>query len=112
MAYDEKLAARVRKLMGKGAVEKKMFGGVAFMLKGKMCLGVNKQDLMVRVGPERYEEALKMKGARPMDFTGRPIKGFVFVGQEGYEDEDALRKWVRLGSEYASIAAKGKRGST
>ena len=88
MAYDEKLAARVRgALAGRGGVEeKKMFGGLTFMLRGKMCCGVLKGDLVLRVGPDRAAGALKSPHARPFDFTGRPMKGRSGerrVGKEG-----------------------------
>jgi len=96
MAYAEKLAARVRKALAghKGLSEKRMFGGMAFMLRGKMCCGVLNDDLVVRVGPERYERALSRAHVRPMDFTGRPLKGYVFVGPEGLKTKSILSKWV------------------
>ena len=85
MAYDEKLADRIRQAVGpRGDVtEKKMFGGLAFLLDGKMFCGIVKDDLMVRVGPERYEAALAEAHVRPMDFTGRPMNGYVYVGRGG-----------------------------
>ena len=81
MAYDERLAQRVREELADrpGYAEKKMFGGLCFLLRGNMCCGVGKDGLMVRVGPEQYESALADDHARQMDFTGRPMKGFVFV---------------------------------
>ena len=80
MAYDEKLAARVRDLLpgGNGLTERKMFGGLAFMLGGNMCCGVHGDELIVRVGPDRHEEALRSKHARPMHLTGRPMNGLRF----------------------------------
>ncbi len=82
MAYDEKLAGRVRLLLKgrKGISEKRMFGGLAFMLGDRMCCGVLKEDFVARIGPEAYESALDEPHVRPMDFTGRPIKGYVYVG--------------------------------
>jgi TfoX/Sxy family transcriptional regulator of competence genes len=71
-----------------------MFGGVAFLLDGKMFCGIVKDDLMVRVGPERYQEALTAARVRPMDFTGRPMKGYVFVGPAGTRTEKAVKRWV------------------
>lgn len=113
MAYDEGLAQRVRELLAEqdGArgetIEKKMFGGLAFMLRGNMCLGVVKEDLMVRLGPEGYEQALREPGARPMDFTGKAMKGLVFVGTEGHESDEALGRWVARGVSFArSLPAK------
>ena len=81
MPFNEELAASVRVVLGPltGLTEKKMFGGLAFMLHGNMCVGVTNDDLMVRVGPEQHAELLALPHARPMDFTGRPMKGFVFV---------------------------------
>jgi hypothetical protein len=99
MPFDEILAGRVRRaLAGQQALEeKRMFGGLAFLVSGHMCCGVAGQDLMVRVGPELYERALKRPHARPMDFTGRPLRGFVYVGQEGCRTAAQLQGWVRLG---------------
>ena len=103
MAYDESLADRIRKVLAgrKGLSEKKMFGGLAFMVHGKMCCGVVKDNLVVRVGPERYEKALSQPHTRPMDFTGRPLTGFVFVDPTGYKTDKALAKWVKQAVEFA-----------
>ena len=103
MAYDEKLAERVRLVLEgqEGVIEKKMFGGLAFMLYGNMSVGVEKDRLMVRVGPDRYEDALARPHARPMDFTGRPMKGFVYVPLEGLNTEADLQEWVGMGVEFA-----------
>ena len=103
VAYDEKLADRVRKALSgrKGFTEKKMFGGVAFMLHGKMCCGVLKDELVVRVGAERYVKALSQPYTRPMDFTGRPLKGFVFIDPGGYRTDKALAKWVKQAVNFA-----------
>jgi hypothetical protein len=86
----------------KGITEKKMFGGLAFMLRGKMFCGVLKDDLVVRVGPEGYEKALSRAPPRPMDFTGRPMKGYVFVGPGGLKTDKMLAKWIEEGVEFAS----------
>ena len=101
MAYDERLAARVRSVLeARGdapdgaAAERKMFGGIAFMVRGYMCVGVTGEDLMVRVGPDAHAEALMLPHARPMDFTGRPMKGFVYVGAAGVEQDAGLAAWV------------------
>ncbi len=92
MAYNEELAARIRtSLEGRpGVIERKMFGGIAFMIHGNMCCGVINDDLMVRVGPDSHEASLALPHARPMDFTGRPRKGMVFVGPDGINDDGAL----------------------
>lgn len=96
MAYDEKLADRIRRALGPrpDVTEKKMFGGVAFMLDGKMFVGIVKDELMVRVGPERFEASLAEAHVRPMDFTGRPMNGYVFVGPNGCRTEKAVQKWA------------------
>jgi hypothetical protein len=79
-----------------------MFGGLAFMINGNMFCGVVHDDLMVRVGPDGHESALTNPGARPMDMTGRPSKGMVFVGPTGYDTDQALRGWVEEGFAFTS----------
>ena|SRR5438309_1688530 len=95
MAYDEKLAKRIRKLIAgnERITERKMFGGIAFMLNGNMFCGVIKDDLMVRVGPDAHEDALAKPYARPMDFANRPMKGMVFVGPGGSRARDSGIGW-------------------
>ena len=97
MPYDEGVEARLGEVFESvpGVNEKKMFGGVAFMVNGHMSCGVVSDTLMVRVGPEQYEEALKRPFASEMDFTGRPMKGFVYVAPEGFESDEDLESWVR-----------------
>lgn len=96
MAYDERLAERVRAALGDrdDLREQQMFGGVAFMVGDKMCVGVTNDDLMVRLGTDGHEAALKRSHVRPMDFTGRPMKGFVFVGSEGVKTKRQVQAWV------------------
>lgn len=98
MAYDEKLAARVRGALARrrGVEEKKMFGGLAFMLRGSMCCGVAKGDLVLRVGPARAAEALRSPHARYCDFTGRPMKGMIMISPAGCRTAPAVRRWVDL----------------
>ena len=100
MAYDNKLAETVRHALDGevGWTERKMFGGVAFMLRGKMCCGIVNDQLMVRVGAEAYEKTLALPHVRPMDFTGKPMRGFVYVGPEGTKTVAAARKWIALGA--------------
>ena len=104
MSYDENLAGRMRRvLVGiRGMDEKKMFGGVAFLLHGKMCCGIVKTDLMVRVGPEDHEKALKEPHARPMDFAGRPMKGYVYVAPAGCRDARSLKRWLDRGVRFVA----------
>jgi hypothetical protein len=103
MGYDKGLADRVRALLeGKsGFNEKNMFGGVCFLLRGNMACGVLNDDLIVRVGPEKYEEALQMRFTRPFDITGRPMKGWVMVSAEGHKKKHDLAAWVERGSAFA-----------
>ncbi|MBI4324247.1 MAG: TfoX/Sxy family protein [Chloroflexi bacterium] len=115
MAYDEQLAGRLRKFFGQRAVafeEKRMMGGLCLLVKGKMCAGVEKDRLMARIDPAIYEKALQRKGCVPMDFTGRPMRGFVFVNAEGYSSEDDLASWLDLALEFNPRAksSKGRRG--
>ncbi len=109
MAYDEGLAERIREVLAENPEirEKKMFGGLAFMVRGNMALGLMTDDLMVRVGTEEYEKALLMPHTRKMDLTGRPMKGFIIVELEGYEDDKILKAWINQGLTYAgSLPAK------
>lgn len=96
MAYDEKLAARIRKAFGtsSGIAEKKMFGGLCFLEHGAMCCGIVGAELMVRVGPEAYEAALLERYARPMDFTKKPMRGFVYVAAEGCATQARVNTWL------------------
>jgi hypothetical protein len=108
MTYDEKLAIRIREsLKGKRNItEKKMFGGLAFLLGSKMFCGIINDDLVVRTGPQNYEKALARPHARKMDFTGRPMKGFVYVGPTGYKTSKGLSEWICLGMDYALTLKK------
>ncbi len=104
MAYDEGLAERIRDVLGPrdGLVEKKMFGGLAFLLRGNMCCGVTGDELMVRVEPDRTTELLDEPHTRPFDMTGRPMKGWLVVGSAGVGEDAALARWVELGVAFAS----------
>ena len=97
MTYDEKLAARIRRVTPttSNIGEKKMFGGLAFLLDGKMFVGVAGNDLMVRVGPDAYQAALARPHVRPMDFTGRPLTGFIYVDAVGARTDKAVAEWIR-----------------
>ncbi|MEX2447817.1 MAG: TfoX/Sxy family protein [Solirubrobacterales bacterium] len=104
MAFDEALADRVRELLGarEELSERKMFGGIAFMVGGKMAVGVIGEDLMVRLDPADVEKALAEPHTRPMDFTGKPMKGMVYVDSTGTRADDDLAGWVEAGAEYAA----------
>jgi TfoX/Sxy family transcriptional regulator of competence genes len=103
MAYNFKLAERLRsELSGIPIVEKKMFGGIGFLLNGNMACGVNKDDLIVRVDPEKHTTLLKKLHVRPFDMTGRPMKGWLLVDAEGVKTNKQLSSWVKEGLEFAS----------
>lgn len=103
MAFDETLASRVRALLEdeEGVSERRMFGGLAFMRYGHMFCGVVGDELMVRIGADAAEEALARPHARPMDFTGRPLKGMVFVAPPALRGATALRRWVQQAADFA-----------
>ena len=104
MPYDEDLAGRVREALGGRAdvAEKHMFGGLTFLVGGHMCCGVVGDDLVLRLGPEDAQQALREPHARPMDFTGRPLRGFVYVGPAGTGSEHLLGDWVSRALRFAS----------
>lgn len=97
MAYDEKLASRIRKYFSgrEDIKEKHMFGGLAFMLGGHMCVGATEHRLMARVGPKHYDQALQNMHATIMDFTGKPLKGFVYVEPEALVTDSGLLQWLK-----------------
>lgn len=103
MAYDEKLADRIRsKLKGtRGLTEKKMFGGVGFMMGGNMACGVIKQDMIVRLSDQDSEAALKKRHVKPFAMTGRPMKGWILVEPEGLASDKALHDWVEKSAAFA-----------
>jgi TfoX/Sxy family transcriptional regulator of competence genes len=102
MAYNLDLAKRVQAgLAGKRAVEKKMFGGVGYLLRGNMACGVHGDGLIVRVDPDRHTELLKRAGARPFDLTGKPMKGWLIVDPPGYKTDRQLENWIAEGVKFA-----------
>lgn len=111
MAYDEKLAERVRDLLNdkRGYVEKKMFGGICFMLYGNMVCGVVGDKLMARVGKENYLKLLKRKYADPMDITGKPLKGLLFVYAGGIKTKKNLQFWLDQCLEFVEPLPKKKK---
>jgi len=118
MVYSESLAERLRKALAAepGVEEKRMFGGLCFLVAGHMALGIVGDELMVRVGKEGYAEALAQPHAREMDFTGRPLAGMVYVGVDGIAREHDLARWLDRGVAHARSlppkTAKAKRGAT
>jgi TfoX/Sxy family transcriptional regulator of competence genes len=111
MAYDEMLASRIRRVLnGPEVEERRMFGGLAFLVDGRMCCGVVGQDLMARVGAEAHAQALRKAHVRQMDFTGKPLKGFVYVSGDGIRTAAALRKWIAAGRRVAEAAATPRAG--
>ena len=112
MAFDESLAARIRDTLARnrGVEEKKMFGGVGFLLHGNMLVGVWKDSLIVRLGPDSsYDDALQEPHVREFDITGRPMKGWVLVEPEGVEEDDPLAEWIRRAEEFVgTLPGKSK----
>ena len=109
MAYDEALAERIRKALRNrhGVTERKMFGGIAFMLRGHMFAGILDDTLMARVGPQNYERALSENGVRKMDFTGRPMRGYVFVEAQAVQsDADLKHRLERCAEFVGTLPAK------
>lgn len=112
MAYNEFLADRIRLVLKNKRVnfeEKKMMGGLALMVDDKMCVGVIKDNLMARIDPNIYEEALSRKGCREMDFTKRPMKGFIYVDAEGTDMDDDLESWIQLALDFNPKAKSSKK---
>jgi TfoX/Sxy family transcriptional regulator of competence genes len=114
MAYDEKLSNRVRVLLKdqRGLIEKKMFGGLAYMSQEKMFAGILNKDLVVRIGPDANDNALKEPHTRPMDFTGRPMKGYIYVSPDGLKTPAQLRKWLIRGLAFVASLPPTKRKVT
>jgi TfoX/Sxy family transcriptional regulator of competence genes len=104
MAYDEQLADRVREVISARAdvSERKMFGGIAFLFAGNMACGVLGEELIVRLGDEEGEKALAEDGVRPFDFTGKPMRGIVYVSAELTGDDQGLAGWVDAGADFAA----------
>ncbi|MFN0216810.1 MAG: TfoX/Sxy family protein [Saprospiraceae bacterium] len=112
MPYSEFLADRIRMQLRDKQVsfeEKKMMGGLCFMVNDKMCVGVDKENLMARIGPEAYPDALEKKGCSEMDLTGKPLKGFVFIDAEGVDTDKELAYWIQLCIEFNPRAKASKK---
>jgi TfoX/Sxy family transcriptional regulator of competence genes len=114
MAYNENLADRTREIISfthKNVEERKMFGGLCFMVNDKMCVGVEKDRLMIRLDPAKYDEVIEKEGCEPMNFTGKIMKGFVFVNEDAVTTKKKLEYWVKLALEYNKIAKASKKSS-
>ena len=112
MAYNEKLADRTREIIAlthKNVEEKKMFGGLCFMVNDKMCVGVEKERLMVRLDPAIFDEVMEKEGCKPMDFTGRIMKGYVFVDADALTTKKKLEYWLKLALAYNKVAKASKK---
>ena len=116
VAYNEELAGRVRAALADrtDVEEKKMFGGLTFMVAGQMCCGVLKNDLVVRIEPDEFDKLVGQPHVRPFDFTGRPMQGMVYVHSDGLAEPEVLRAWVQRGTNYVAAhpaaAKRRKRG--
>ena len=111
MAYDEKLAARIRKKLASlhPVEEKKMMGGLTFMYNDKMCVGIFKNELMCRIDPEFHAEAITKPGCRTMDFSNRPMIGYVLIDESGMKKEKDFNYWIGLSLEFNKKAKSGKK---
>jgi TfoX/Sxy family transcriptional regulator of competence genes len=111
MAHNEKLADRIREALVHlpNVEEKRMFGGGCFMLNGKMCVGVVKEEMMCRIDPAMDEIVLEMQGCRPMDFTGKPMKGYVFISEAGMKTKKSFEYWIGLSLAFNSTAKAAKK---
>lgn len=112
MSFNEKLADRTREIISlthKNVEEKRMFGGLCFMVNDKMCVGVEKERLMVRIDPLKYDEVMEKEGCQPMDFTGKIMKGFVFVDIDAITTKKKLEYWVKLALDFNKTAKSSKK---
>jgi len=111
MAFNEQLANKIREALASlpDVEEKKMFHGICFMVNGKMCLCVRLDDMLCRIGPHKYSEALEMDHCRPMIHNGRAMTGFVFVGHEGIRKKKDFEYWMNLALEYNKEAKPSKK---
>lgn len=111
MAYNENLADRIRVRLAslENIEEKSMFGGLTFMYNGKMCIGIIKDELMCRIEPSLHEIAVERKGCRTMDFTNRPMKGYVMIDETGFETESDFNYWIELSLAYNAKAKAAKK---
>ena len=111
MPYNETLANRIREQLVDlpNIEEKEMMGGIAFMYNEKMCVGVIKDEMMCRIDPEKYEMAVEKHGCRPMDFTGKPMKGWIMIEETGMANQQDFEYWIRLALEFNKKAKASKK---
>lgn len=111
MAYNEQLSDRIRAALVEmpQVEEKRMFGGICYMVNNKMCIGVSNDEMMCRIGPDAYEQALERHGCREMVFTGRPMNGYVFVSNDGMKSEQEFRNWIDLCLAFNKVAKSSKK---
>ncbi len=111
MAYDEKLADRIRESISEieGFTEKEMMGGLVFMLNEKMCLGIIKNELMCRIDPALHNEEVEKDGCRTMDFTKRPMKGYIMIDEFGLRNQKKVEHWIKLALDFNSKAKASKK---
>jgi TfoX/Sxy family transcriptional regulator of competence genes len=113
MAYNEHLADRIRRVFEEKKVhnieEKKMMGGLTFMVNDKMCIGIVKEELMVRLNPDLHDEAVLKTGARTMDFTAKPMHGYISVNSEGIDKDVDLENWIQLALDFNVLAKASKK---
>jgi TfoX/Sxy family transcriptional regulator of competence genes len=111
MAYDQKLAERIRARMAElpNVEEKEMMGGLTFMLNDKMCVGIIKDEMMCRIDPALHESAVERRGCRTMDFTGRPMKGYVLIDETGMKSEKDFEYWINLCVDFNNRAKSSKK---
>lgn len=111
MAYSQQLANRIREQLQdmEGVEEKEMMGGLCFMLNDKMCVGIIKDEMMCRIDPQTYEDALEKTGCHEMDFTGRPMKGWVMIDDSGMKTPVELNYWINLSVAYNKHAKSSKK---
>lgn len=111
MAYNEKLAERIRKALAniRKTEEKQMMGGLTFMVNGKMCVGIIKDELMCRIDPARHESEIEKLGCRTMDFTKRPMKGYIMIDDSGMKTKKDFDYWIHLSLEFNKKAKASKK---
>lgn len=111
MAYSEKLAGRIRESLSEvpKVEEKEMMGGLSFMVNNKMCVGIIKDEMMCRIDPELHNASIEKKGCRTMDFTGRPMKGWIMIDDDGMKSSKDFNYWIELALDYNKKAKPAKK---